>query len=216
MTTGISSRMLTACMLSLAVATAACAPGTEDGTTTDTGAAAEPGTTTGTTPTAGGGAQGSPGAITRQPGGSATARFLDREGRDIGQVTLVEGPEGVFVHGQVTGLTPGGHGFHFHQVGRCEPPFETAGGHFNPTGRQHGLASTSGPHAGDMANIFADANGSAQIEAFAPLVTLGSGAHGLLDADGTAILIHAGPDDHTTDPSGNSGDRIACAVLQRG
>jgi superoxide dismutase, Cu-Zn family len=150
----------------------------------------------------------------RQVGATATAAFFDRDGQQIGNATLEEGPEGVFVRGELSRLTPGGHGFHFHQVGECEPPFQSAGDHFNPTGRQHGLLNAAGAHAGDMANVHADANGNARIEALAPGVTLRGGPNALLDGDGTSIVLHAGEDDHRTDPSGNSGDRIACAVVR--
>lgn len=170
------------------------------------------GATVGSPTTAGATAQG---GTQRQPGTSVSARFIDRDGRDVGEVTLEEGSEGVFLHGRITGLTGTVHGFHIHEVGRCEPPFESAGGHFNPTGRQHGLVNPSGPHAGDMTNLIAGADGVARIEALAPLVTLGAGADGLLGGDGTSLVVHAGQDDHRTDPTGNSGDRIACAVLQR-
>jgi superoxide dismutase, Cu-Zn family len=206
-----TSRTLAALVLTLAVA--ACT-GDDDAATG--GISNAPGTAGANGATATGGAAGAQGTggQARQPGASASARFTDREGRDVGEVTLEEGAEGVFIHGRITGLSGPAHGFHFHQVGACEPPFDSAGGHFNPGGRQHGLANPNGPHAGDMPNLF-PVNGVATIEAFAPLATLGAGPNSLLDADGTAIVVHAGRDDQRTDPSGDSGDRIACAVLRR-
>jgi superoxide dismutase, Cu-Zn family len=167
------------------------------------------------TPTIGAGPATGGAQVQRQPGTSVSARFIDLQGRDVGEVTLEEGTEGVFIHGQISGLTGDMHGFHIHEVGRCEPPFESAGGHLNPGGRQHGLVNSAGPHAGDLTNLAARADGTARIEAFAPLVTLGTGADGLLGGDGASLVVHANRDDHRTDPTGNSGDRIACAVLQR-
>jgi superoxide dismutase, Cu-Zn family len=151
----------------------------------------------------------------REHGARASGRFIDTAGRDVGEVTLEEGADGVMIRGTISGLSPGAHGFHFHETGLCEPPFESAGGHLNPAGRRHGLLAADGPHAGDMPNITADADGNAHFETYAPLVTLAAGADGLLGGAGTALLVHAGADDHRTDPSGNSGDRVACAVLRR-
>jgi Cu-Zn family superoxide dismutase len=108
------------------------------------------------------------------------------------------------------------HGIHFHAVGRCDPPdFMSAGDHFNPTNRQHGQRNPQGPHAGDLPNLTVEANGTATYQATNALVTLGPGANSLLDADGSALVIHADPDDDVTDPAGNSGGRIACAVIAR-
>jgi superoxide dismutase, Cu-Zn family len=200
-------------LLLTALVLGACAP--DNDAPGDTRAATTEGAVTAGTPGAPGTAQAGHG-IERTVGATHTARFIDLQGQEVGEVTLTEGPEGVFVTGQIRGLAAGPHGFHFHETGLCDPPFQSAGGHFNPGGRQHGLASTSGPHAGDMANLFAGGEGATQIEAFAPLVTLGAGPNSLLDGDGTAIVVHAARDDQRTDPSGNSGDRIACAVLTRG
>jgi Cu-Zn family superoxide dismutase len=101
-------------------------------------------------------------------------------------------------------------------VGKCEPPdFASAAGHFNPEGKKHGLLSPQGPHAGDLPNLPVAADGTGQLNYVARGVTLGSGSGSLFDADGTAVVIHAGPDDHKTDPAGNSGARIACGVIQK-
>jgi Cu/Zn superoxide dismutase len=112
----------------------------------------------------------------------------------------------------------GQHGIHFHAVGKCDgPDFMTAGAHFNPTSKQHGAKSPQGPHLGDLPNLPIDASTAAQSGYAATLttkmVTLSAGPASIFDADGTALVIHANPDDEMTDPSGNSGGRIACAVL---
>lgn len=106
------------------------------------------------------------------------------------------------------------HGVHFHAVGKCDPTFAAAGGHFNPTGHKHGFLSHTGRHGGDLPNLELDAAGHGVYEVTTDLVTLGTGGHSLLDEDGTAIVIHAGPDDYRSDPAGNSGDRVACGVIQ--
>jgi Cu-Zn family superoxide dismutase len=115
---------------------------------------------------------------------------------------------------QVKGLTPGLHAVHIHAVGKCEgPAFTTAGGHFNPTQKKHGLKSAEGAHAGDMPNMYVAKDGSGRFEVLSDAITLKSGERSVFDADGSAIVIHAGADDDMTDPSGNSGDRIACGVI---
>jgi Cu-Zn family superoxide dismutase len=152
-----------------------------------------------------------PGATT------ATAALQDAQGASVGTATLEEGESGVRISLQLTGLPEGTHGFHIHQVGQCTAPgFESAGPHFNPTSRQHGLENPQGPHAGDMENVEVAAGGTAQLAVDNDRVTLGEGANSLLDADGSAIVLHAQADDNVTDPSGNSGDRIACGVITRG
>lgn len=137
-------------------------------------------------------------------------------GDEIGSVTLVQGPSGVSLKVDVTGLTPGEHGIHFHETGVCVAPDfkESAGGHFNPTDKKHGLDHPDGHHAGDLENIMADENGVAQSEFTTNAVTLNLGEkNSLLDGDGTALIIHDGADDYRTDPSGNSGKAFACAEI---
>jgi Cu-Zn family superoxide dismutase len=108
------------------------------------------------------------------------------------------------------GFSVGRKGLHVHAVGRCDlPGFTSAGPHWNPEGRKHGIANPAGPHAGDLPNVPAAANGSVR----ETVVLTGASLAALRDADGSALVIHAGEDDNVTDPSGNSGDRIACAVL---
>jgi superoxide dismutase, Cu-Zn family len=136
----------------------------------------------------------------------------DGSGRDIGTLTITSQSSGLMLTGTVRGLPPGTHGIHLHAVGLCEPPFTSAGAHWNPTGRQHGAANPQGPHLGDMPNIVVADDGTATVSVMTSGGTL-SGTNALLDADGAAVVIHAGPDDYRTDPSGNSGARIACGVV---
>jgi superoxide dismutase, Cu-Zn family len=152
------------------------------------------------------------------PGGAtATATVRDASGSSLGVLRLESVSGGTRLTGQLTGLTPGAHGIHLHAVGRCEAPgFTSAGDHFNPRSTKHGLVNPEGPHAGDMPSIGADASGRAVVDHTTALVTLGSGASSVFDADGTAIVVHASGDDQRTDPSGNSGSRVACGIIERG
>jgi Cu-Zn family superoxide dismutase len=146
----------------------------------------------------------------------ATAELMNASGQKVGTVTLVERGASVELQVEASGLGPGPHGIHFHEVGQCEAPgFTSAGGHFNPLGKQHGLESPNGAHAGDLPNLEADASGQATYTAKTDRVRLGGGALSIFDADGTALIIHAGPDDQMTDPAGNSGARVVCGVLKR-
>jgi Cu-Zn family superoxide dismutase len=147
---------------------------------------------------------------------AATATVRDASGASLGVVRLESVTGGVRLTGQLTGLTPGAHGVHLHAVGRCDAPgFTSAGDHFNPRQAKHGLVNPEGPHAGDMPAIGADANGRAVVDHTTGLVTLEGGAQAVFDADGTAIVVHASSDDQRTDPSGNSGSRIACGIIER-
>ena len=147
----------------------------------------------------------------------ASAVVRNAAGAVLGTARFVQDATGVVhVNLHVKGLTPGLHGIHVHAVGACTPDFLAAGGHHNPTGNQHGLENPNGPHAGDLPNLTVEANGTATYQATNALVTLGPGANSLLDADGSALVIHADPDDEATDPTGNSGGRIACGVVARG
>lgn len=146
--------------------------------------------------------------------GRGTLRMAD--GREVGGLTVTQTAAGVLLTADLSGMPAGTHGIHFHAVGQCNPPdFATAGGHFNPAMKMHGLRSASGPHAGDLPNIHVPESGSLRVELIAPNVRLGAGAGTLFDGDGSAIVIHALADDYQTDPSGGSGTRIACAVLER-
>lgn len=167
----------------------------------------------------------------------ARAEVKDAQGKGLGQVTLVQHPYGVLLRGELSGLPEGWHAVHVHTTGKCEPTFQAAGGHFNPAGVKHGL--DAGPHAGDLPNIYASADGTAKFEIVSPEFSIAgppamaaggpqasgghqmSGAHrmgpapAVLDADGASIVVHAKTDDYRTDPAGDSGDRIACGVIER-
>lgn len=143
---------------------------------------------------------------------TATASMKDATGRELGTLTLTESAQGIALAGRLTGLAPGEHAIHLHTTGRCDPPFESAGGHWNPANRQHGTANPQGPHAGDAPNVTVGADSAVAVQVTTTSGTL-RGATPLLDDDGAAVVVHAGPDDYRTDPSGNSGDRVACGVV---
>jgi len=146
----------------------------------------------------------------------ARADLKDAGGRTVGTVTLQEVGDGVRVTASVTGLPPGTHGIHVHARGQCEAPaFESAGDHFNPAQRDHGLKNPRGAHAGDLPNLEVRGDGTGELDYVTHDVTLKPGAASLFDADGTAVVVHAKPDDQVSNPSGNSGDRIACGVLTK-
>jgi superoxide dismutase, Cu-Zn family len=149
---------------------------------------------------------------------SATAEMRSASGAQYGTLTLERSAAGVRISGALTGVPPGVHGIHFHQVGRCDAPdFATAGAHLNPANAAHGLQNPRGPHAGDLPNVTANAEGQMVVDIATPRVTLDTDARaGLFDADGTALVIHANADDQRTDPAGSSGPRIACGVVERG
>ena len=145
-----------------------------------------------------------------EPEGGAPMALVNATGQSIGSVRAWQTTGGVSFHIEASGLPHGVHGVHVHAVGRCEgPDFASAGSHWNPAGKKHGLNNPAGPHAGDMPNVEVAANGVLS----ATVVLAGASMASLLDADGAALLIHAGADDYITDPSGNSGARIACAVI---
>jgi superoxide dismutase, Cu-Zn family len=147
---------------------------------------------------------------------TATAELKNAQGQGVGYATLSQVPDGVRVLIEARGLPPGPHGVHIHAVGKCDPPqFTSAGGHFNPEGKQHGFENPAGPHAGDLPNITIAADGTGRLESLNRDVRLDGGPHTLFDADGSAVVVHAGPDDFKTDPAGNSGARIACGVITK-
>jgi len=150
------------------------------------------------------------------PTGTATATMKDAMGKTVGTVTLRDTPAGVLLKVDLTGVPPGGHAFHIHTTGQCEAPmFTSAGGHFAPGGTHHGFLTPTGPHAGDLPNVFVAADGKLSFEAIAKDVTLAAGPRSLFDADGSAVVLHATVDDYSTDPAGNAGARLACGVITK-
>jgi superoxide dismutase, Cu-Zn family len=147
----------------------------------------------------------------------AYAELRGRDGKSIGMATFREVSGGVVIDVDVKGLTPGLHAVHIHAIGKCEgPAFTSAGGHFNPAQKKHGLRSAEGPHAGDMPNMYIAKDGTGRFEVLADNITLKAGDRSVFDADGSALVIHAWADDDMTDPTGNSGDRAACGVITAG
>jgi Cu-Zn family superoxide dismutase len=144
----------------------------------------------------------------------AHADLSNAGGQAVGRATLTEVGAAVRIVVEAKGLPPGEKAVHIHEVGRCEPPgFTSAGGHFNPGMRQHGLLNPQGPHAGDLPNFTVGADGTGRLETTSDRITLGAGPTSLFDADGSALVLHVGPDDFRTDPTGNSGARLACGVI---
>lgn len=140
----------------------------------------------------------------------------DAQGKTVGTAVLWEQGPGVGIQLNLHGLPPGEHALHFHQNPKCEAPdFKSAGPHFNPEGKKHGLENPEGHHAGDMANFTVDAKGKAKLKTENKDVTLGDGKNSLFANGGTAIMVHAKADDLKTDPAGNAGDRIACGVITK-
>lgn len=149
---------------------------------------------------------------------TAFATIRDSNGQIIGMASFVEsGAADVKVTVEVSGLTPGLHGMHVHTVGKCDgPEFVTAGGHFNPRNVKHGLQTSDGPHSGDLPNLVVGSDGKARFSMTVSRFTLSVGSLSLMDADGSAVVVHALPDDGMTDATGNSGGRVACGVVTLG
>ncbi|QNN65524.1 superoxide dismutase family protein [Sphingomonas rhizophila] len=145
---------------------------------------------------------------------SASVPVMAGDGSPKGNLTVTEDAGGIVVALAATGLPEGVHGVHLHTTGLCEgPKFESAGGHWNPSSKKHGRDNPAGAHLGDLDNLTVGADGSATLRFTVNGATLAAGTTSLADADGTAFVIHAKADDYKTDPSGDSGDRIACAVI---
>ena len=146
---------------------------------------------------------------------TAKATLKGGDGKDVGLAELTQTPAGVLLKLSVKGLPPGEHAFHVHAVGKCEAPFTSAGGHFNPGNKKHGMMAAEGQHAGDMPNVHIPQSGDLVVEVLNAAITLEKGKpNSVFDADGSAIVIHAGKDDYKTDPTGEAGGRIACGVIQ--
>jgi superoxide dismutase, Cu-Zn family len=147
---------------------------------------------------------------------AARAELRNPGGQVVGNATFTQVGNAVRVLLEVQGLPPGAKGVHVHAVGKCDgPDFASAGDHFNPQGRQHGALNPQGPHGGDLPNITIAADGKGRLESTTELMSLVGGPSGVFDADGSAIIVHGAPDDFRTDPTGNSGARIACGVIVR-
>lgn len=154
-------------------------------------------------------------SATLQAAEKAKAVLKMVDGKELGTVELLEIPAGVLLTAKIKGLPAGTHAFHIHAVGKCEPPFKSAGGHFNPEKTKHGLMAEEGLHSGDMPNVHVAENGTLTVEIWNPMVNLFPDEEGSLrDSDGSAIVIHQGPDDYKTDPAGAAGTRIACGVIK--
>lgn len=147
---------------------------------------------------------------------TATAKVIGANNESYGNAYFQEEDNGVRMTLALTGLPPGTHGIHIHEVGKCEPPkFESAGGHFNPTHKEHGKLNPKGYHLGDLPNLEVGEDGNVDLDFLAEGLTLQKNKpNSLLDSDGSAIVIHESEDDYKTDPAGNSGARIACGAIQ--
>lgn len=138
----------------------------------------------------------------------------DGSGKKVGMAKITKLKTGVTVHLEVEGLSPGDHAVHFHEKGVCTgPDFKSAGGHFNPTHKEHGFDSPAGHHLGDMRNFTVGADGKAVVDVKDESVNLGKGVSSLYQVGGTALVIHAKPDDYKSQPAGNAGDRVACGEI---
>ena len=144
----------------------------------------------------------------------AVVELIDGKANPIGSAQLNQLEQGVQIVIAVSGLPVGKHALHIHETGACEPPFESAGGHFNPTGAEHGFDSPGGPHAGDLPNIYVG-EGALEVEYITDRVTLADGETSLFDDDGSAIVIHEGQDDYVSAPAGDAGNRLACGVIEK-
>ncbi|GGD15776.1 superoxide dismutase family protein [Aquisalinus flavus] len=159
-----------------------------------------------------------PGETDMTDEGPAEARavLMDPDGNEVGTVSFTQTPNGVLIRAGLMNVPAGEHGFHIHETGSCSPDFGAAGGHYAPRSNEHGALVDGGMHAGDMPNIFVSEDGTLVTEVLNANISLEDGATGtLFDDDGSAVMIHSGPDDYQSQPSGAAGDRIACGVVER-
>ena len=155
-----------------------------------------------------------PPAMAEPSAAPQTIALNGTDGRPVGTVTLSEDANGVTIKVDASAIAAGTHGVHLHEKGLCEgPKFESAGAHWNPQSKQHGRDNPMGAHLGDLANFEIGQAGAATTSFTVAAVTMSGATNALADADGTSLVVHAKADDYKTDPSGNSGDRVACAVL---
>lgn len=154
-------------------------------------------------------------SLTSSP--TATANMVGQDGNSIGTARFEQTADGVKITLNVSHLTPGQHAVHIHEFGKCDGAvkFTSAGGHYNPTMKTHGMNSAMPMHAGDMMNQTADASGNMKVTITDKAVTLTDGASSVFDTDGSALVIHAMADDYMSQPAGNAGDRVACGIITK-
>lgn len=153
-------------------------------------------------------------ALAQQTSQTAMANFVGKDGKETGRAALTAGKNGVLIELEVSGMPAGTWvAFHLHETGRCDGPggHQTAGGHFNPLGTEHGFLAANGPHAGDMPNQYVSADGVLRAQVFNSMVKLDDDKTGIR---GRALMIHARSDDNRSQPAGDAGDRLACAVIE--
>jgi Cu-Zn family superoxide dismutase len=147
-------------------------------------------------------------------------KLINSDRQDVGEATVTKAPNGVLIvvdlKANPPGIAPGTHAIHIHEVGQCEPPFKSAGAHFNPTSKKHGFLETQGKHVGDLPNIHVPKNAPLSVEFLVTQTSLTGEKGSLMDTDGFSIVIHEKADDYKTDPAGDSGERIACGAFVKG